>query len=124
MARTPKKQKLDLSKAQQADGALKPIHHIYDLVGVKNVSYRAKTYSQYQEMIRRMNLVELHDHAREVNVVPAATKDLMIDRLERKYLQERPEEREKYYAAVQAGKKDEAEMTVAERAALILQRAR
>lgn len=119
-----RKKKLDLDSAKQADAALPPIRNIFDLVGVKNVSYWQKTYPDYQKYLRGLSMVELIDHAHEVNVVPGPTREIAIDRLERKFLRERPEEHEKYLAAKDKGIKDEQEMTVAERAALIMSRAR
>ncbi len=119
----PKKQ-LDLSTASVADGSLKPVRSVYELMGIKNVSYREKSYGAYQDQLRRMNVIELQDHAYEVGVVPGATKDSMIDRLERKFLQENPDQRDAYYAAKAAGASNAPELSLEEQAQRILARGR
>jgi hypothetical protein len=123
MARKSKKT-IDIGSATVADGSLKPFRSVYELAGIKNVSYWEKTFAAYQSKIRSMNLLELHDHGFTIGVPAGATKDIMIDRLERKFLQENPHERDAYLKARDEGKKDEGDLSVEERAALIMQRGR
>lgn len=122
--RKTKKEPLNLATAMQADGALKPLRSVYDLVGVKNVTYREKTYAAYQEQLRRMDLAQLHEHSYQVGVAGGATKEIAIDRLERKYLLENPEQREQMIAERNAALQGEGELTVAEQAARIRARGR
>lgn len=86
--------KLDIATAQVADGALKAERSIYEIVGFKSVRYRARSYAEYQTMIRKMDLLQLHEHSYEVGAVASPSKEITIDRLERKYLQENRGERE------------------------------
>ena len=118
------KGKINLETASVADGSLKPFNSVYELAGIKNVSYREKSFAAYQNTIRSMNLLELHDHGFSIGVPAGATKDIMLDRLERKFLQENPNERAAYIKARDEGKTDEQELTVAQRAELIMQRGR
>ncbi len=125
VAKASKKQ-FDLSTSQVADGALKPLRSVYEIMGVKNVSYREKTYASYQDQLRRMNVIELQDHAYEIGVLAGSTKDSMIDRLERKFLQENPEQRDAHIAARAAanGKTEADGESIADQAARIIARGR
>lgn len=119
-----RKKKLDLATAKQADGALPSMRQIEEMVGIKGTSYWEKSYGEYQTMLRSKNLIELHDHAFEVGVVPASHRDMMIDRLERKFLQENPDARDKHLASVRAGNGDTGDLPIEDQAKLILSRTR
>lgn len=118
------KKTLNLETAKVADAELKPIRSVYELVGIKNVSYYEKTYPDYQKSLAKMSLLEMHDHAFSIGVPCAASKEIMVDRLERKYLQENPQQREAWKQARDAGKDGEKELSVQEQAKLILSRGR
>lgn len=122
--RKAKKTPLNLDTAIQADGALKPLRSVYELIGLKNVSYREKTYAAYQEQLRRMDLAQLHEHSYQVGVAGGATKEIAIDRLERKYLTENPEQRDQMIAERNAALRDEGELTVSEQATRIRSKGR
>lgn len=121
--RGPKKP-LDLATAEQADGALPSFRSAYELVGIKDVKYRARTFAAYQSDLRAMDLVELQDHAYELAVVPSPSRQIMIDRLEEKYLRENPEQREALVAARQAREALGESESIAERAEKIMAQAR
>ena len=124
---TKKRGKLDLSTATVADGAQKPIRSVYELVGIKDIKYRETTYGSYQGRLKKMNLIELQDHGFSIGVVPASSRDIMIDRLERKYLQENPDAREQYHAertAAQVAAGDDDKLTVRQRAERVMEKAR
>lgn len=123
MARKSAK-KIDITTAQVADGALKAPRSVYEIVGVKNVSYRERTYASYQSQLRKMDLVELHDHAYEVGSVPSPSKEITIDRLERKYLQENPAERAALIEARDKAALEPEELSVHEQAQRIVARGR
>lgn len=84
MARKPK---IDLSKAQTTDGAL-PARSIYEAVGIPTTSYRHASLASYSKMINALDLIELQDHAYEQGVLAGPDRHTLIDRLERKYIQE------------------------------------
>lgn len=97
MARTPKSapkgKKLNLATAEQADGALSSPRSAYEICGIADVKYREKTFAGYSARLHAMDLIELQDHAYELAVVPSPSAQVMIDRLEEKFLRENPVER-------------------------------
>jgi hypothetical protein len=125
MARTPKSgkgKKLDLSTAEQTDGALYSDRTAYEIAGIKEVSYREKSFAAYQTSIRAMDLVELHDHAYNLAVTPSPSRQAMLDRLEEKYLRENPRERESVAKARRAA--NDRPLTIQEQAERILAQGR
>jgi hypothetical protein len=93
------RQKINLATAEQADGALPSFKSVYELCGIKDIKYRESTFAAYQTRLRAMDLIELQDHAYELAVVPSPSAQIMIDRLEEKYLRENPEQRAALAAA-------------------------
>lgn len=105
----PAKRKFNLETAETADGALPSLRSAYELVGIKDFQYKAKTFSEYQGQLRAMDLIELQDHAYDYAVVPSQSAEVMIARLEEKYLRENPEQRLKVAAERQAQMESESE---------------
>lgn len=121
---TTKNTPLNLDTAIQADGALQAPRSVYEIVGIRNVSYREKTFEAYQSALAKMDLIELQDHAYALGVPPGATRTIAIARLEEKYLRENPHERDRVVAARQATVKDDEQLSIKERAERILARGR
>ncbi len=109
------KKKLNLDTAKQVDGALPTVRSVYDLVGAQTLRYRETSFGSYQSRLRRMNLLELHDHAFEVGEVPSPSQDAMIDRLERRFLRENPDLRP-------ARAEDDEKLSMEERALRVMRR--
>lgn len=118
------RKKFNPATTQMADGAMPAIHSAYELMGIKNIKYRERSFAAYQSQLRRMNMVELHDHAFEVGVLAGSSKETVIANLERKFLQENPAEREGFYARRNSETRPDAELSVEERAERIMEQAR
>jgi hypothetical protein len=92
MARTPNKSAksapLNLSTAKTADGALKSPLSVYEIVGISTSPYRTTNLAEYQKTLGKMDLYELHSHAYDIGVLPSHSRSIMLDRLERKFIQE------------------------------------
>lgn len=86
--RTPKK-KLDLSTATVADGALPSSRSVYEILGMNDSIFPTQNYEEYQRLLVGMNTIDLIDHAYKIGVVATSDRNSLIDRLERKFLQER-----------------------------------
>lgn len=87
--RKQSKQKLDLSTATVADGALRAPTSVYEVIGAKYSSYKERNLAEYSASLAKMDLMTLQDHAYNLGVVANANREILVDRLERKYLQER-----------------------------------
>lgn len=79
--------KINLKTAKVSNGAL-PAKSVYEMVGIPTTSYKHKSLADYSKMIGRLNLIELQDHAYEQGVPAGPDRDTLIDRLERKFIQE------------------------------------
>jgi hypothetical protein len=86
---TASKKKLDLSTAIVADGALTSQKSVYEIIGINDSIFPTQNYEQYQKLIAGMNTIDLIDHAYKIGVVATSDRDSLVDRLERKFLQER-----------------------------------
>ena len=115
-----KRQPLDLSTAEQADGALPPIRSVYELVGIKDVRYNERTFTAYSARLNKMDLVELHDHAYDLALTCSPSRSFMIQKLEEKYLKEHPDQREAIYAARQAESVNQDSESIARQAERIM----
>lgn len=83
-----RKSKLNLATAKVADGALRAHKSVYDICGIATTSYKHKDLASYSSMLGSMNLMDLQDHAFKVGVLAGPDRTTLIDRLERKFLQE------------------------------------
>lgn len=93
MARKNGKKALDLDNAEQADGALESPRSAYEIVGIKDYRYRETSFAAYSARLHQMDLSELHDHGYDMAEPISPSRQVMIDRLERKYLRENPHQR-------------------------------
>ena len=84
-----RKKKLDLDTATVADGALRAPRSVYEIVGMNDSMFPTEDYDEYQKILEGMNTIDLVDHAYKLGVVATSDRRSMIDRLERKFLQER-----------------------------------
>lgn len=84
-----RKNKLDLSKATVADGSLRAPKSVYEIVGINDSIFPTENYEDYQKMLASMNTIDLVEHAYKIGVVATPDRNTLIDRLERKFLQER-----------------------------------
>ena len=78
---------VNLSTAQTANGALPSSTAIYDICGISTSHYKARTISDYSKDLNSLNLIELQDEAYKAGVIPSKDRSILIDRLERKFLQ-------------------------------------
>ena len=115
-----RKKRLNIETAEQADGALEATRSAYDIAGIRDVRYRETTFAAYREKLAGMDLIELHDHAYDLAVVPSASRPETIKRLEDKYLSVNPEQRIAYGKERQAAAARAEDETVAQRAERIL----
>jgi hypothetical protein len=83
------KKKLDLNKAKIADGAMKAPKSVYEIIGLNDSIFPTQNYEEYQKIINNMNTIDLVDHAYKIGVVASSDRGIIIDRLERKFLQDR-----------------------------------
>jgi hypothetical protein len=84
-----RKKKLDLTTAKTADGALYSPKSVYEIVGLNDSLFPTSNYEEYQKLLSTMNTIDLVDHAYRLGVVATSDRQSLIDRLERKFLQER-----------------------------------
>ncbi len=77
-----------MSKAQVANGALPAPVSIYGMLGISTDTYRAKNIQEYSKNLANMDLLQLQEEAYEVGIAAFGNRANIIDRLERKYLQE------------------------------------
>lgn len=82
------KKKLDLSTAKVADGALKAPKSLYEVMGISTNRYKIKDLASYEKAIARMDLIELQDEAYDKGVTPNSNRDIIIDRLVRRFIHE------------------------------------
>ncbi len=82
------RKKHDLSTAKVADGALKSPNSVYEMVGISTSSYKSRTLEEYKETLASMNLMELQEEAYRHATPATDNREIIIDRLERKFLQE------------------------------------
>lgn len=80
--------KLNLTTAKIADGSLPAPANVYEIIGHKTSVYRTSNYGEYQRFLKGLNLADMQDHAYDVGEVPIDSRDVLIDRLERRFLEE------------------------------------
>lgn len=95
ISRKGKKSVLNLETAKIADGALSSPANVYEIIGHKISVYRTSDYATYQKQLRSMATYDLQEHAHEVGETPVSNREVLLDRLERRFL----EEGSKYAAA-------------------------
>lgn len=83
------RKKIDLSKAKTADAALRAPKSVYEIIGLNDSIFPTESYQEYQKILANMNMVDLVDHAYKIGVVATSDRNSLIDRLERKFLQDR-----------------------------------
>lgn len=88
-ASTARKPKIDLAKAQVADGALHAPRSVYEVIGARDTQYSHSDYASYQKWLQAQDLITLQDHAYKLGVVATANMGHLVDRLERRFLKER-----------------------------------
>ena len=82
------RKKVDLSTAKVADGELKSSTSVYELLGISTHGYKTSNAAEYTMQLRGMNLLQLQEEAYARAVLPTENKDILIDRLEKKFIQE------------------------------------
>ena len=93
-----KRPKVNLAVAKVADGqgSIEPIAtgstpkytSVYEIMGIIDHSYKTTSLAVYSETLRDMNLYKLHEEAYNRGVPGTDNRETMIDRLERKFIQE------------------------------------
>lgn len=80
-----KKEKVNLNTVSQAHGAIAPTKSIQEILGYTSI-YKEASLEEYQETINKMDDIDLHQHAIDMDVVPGHHKARLIDELERKFI--------------------------------------
>lgn len=80
--------KLDLATAKVADGQLKSPASVYEICGMITNAYGTTSLETYSKRLAEMNLIELQDHAYKIGALATNDRSVLIDRLERKFIQE------------------------------------
>lgn len=70
------------------DAALKPSRSVYEMCGMSDHSYRDISRADYVGTLHNMNLIDLQDEAYQRGVLASDSRDVLLDRLETKFLQE------------------------------------
>lgn len=86
-AKRPRK-RVNLATAHTADGEVKSPTSVYDLLGISTHGYKTTNLTSYTATLKSMNLAELHNEAYARAVLGTDNRDVMIDRLEKKFIQE------------------------------------
>lgn len=82
------RKRIDLSKAKVADGEVRTHTSVYEIMGVSTHGYHTTNASQYSQELRAMNLLQLQDEAYRRAITPTDNREMLLDRLERRFLQE------------------------------------
>lgn len=82
------RKKLDLSKVQVADGALKAPRSVYEIVGFPETDYDTRDIDVYRKELDRMQNFELQEHAARHGVLPSWEREITMGRLEEKFMRE------------------------------------
>ncbi len=82
------KKPIDLATAHVADGAIISPKSVYEIVGISTNSYKTGSYAEYQESLASMSLMQLQEEAFKCGTPATDNRAVIIDRLERKFLQE------------------------------------
>lgn len=86
--RTTPPVKIDLATAKTADGATHTATSVYEICGIRSHSYNTNSYDVYKRNLASMNLMQLQEEAYERGIIASGSSEAIVDRLERKYLQE------------------------------------
>lgn len=80
----------NLATAKTADGAIhnKNATSVYEICGIRTHSYRTNSHEVYSRDLASMNLLQLQDEAFERGIMPSGSREAIIDRLERKFIQD------------------------------------
>ncbi len=85
---TRKKPTINLSTAKIADGASVAPRSVYAICGISESTYKHRSVAEYSKMLNSLNLIELQEHAFGIGIPAGPDRNTLIDRLERRYLQE------------------------------------
>lgn len=80
--------KIDLATAKVADGELKAPVSVYEICGISENAYGTTSFESYKKKLASMNLIQLQDHAFKIGALATQDRSVLIDRLERKFLQD------------------------------------
>jgi hypothetical protein len=82
------RKKVNLATAKVADGEVKSPTNVYDIVGIPTHRYKTTSLASYSANLKAMNLIQLQEEAYNRAVLATESRDILIDRLERKFIQE------------------------------------
>lgn len=86
---TKRPRKVNLATAKVVDAALPAVKSVYEIVGLNDSAFGKQTFEQFQSKLTTMDLYSLQEMARKVGVVPTSKREVLVDRLERRFLQDR-----------------------------------
>lgn len=88
-SRTPrKKPTINLATAKATNGAQLAPRSVYEICGISQSTYKHDSLAAYSRMLNGLNLIELQEHAFGIGIPAGPDRSTLIDRLERRYLQE------------------------------------
>ena len=82
------RKKVNLSTAKVADGEVKSPTSVYEILGISTHGYKTNNLDTYSRDIKAMNLMQLQEEAYERAIIATENRDILIDRLEKKFIQE------------------------------------
>lgn len=82
------RKQVNLATAKVADGQTRTPTSVYEIVGIPTHSYKTNHLSQYSRELSTMNLAQLHQEAYARAVLATDSRDVLVDRLEKKFIQE------------------------------------
>lgn len=85
----PPRKKANLATAKTVDAALPAMKSVYEIVGMNDSVFGKESFEQFQRKIASLDLYSLQDMARKVNVIPHTKREVLVDRLEKRFLQDR-----------------------------------
>lgn len=70
----------------ETTGEQKPIVSIYELIGGAAHPYETLDEKEYEKKLNDMNLVDLQEHAIQLNIVPVDDRERLTDKLVREFM--------------------------------------
>lgn len=87
-AKRGRPKKVNLATAKVADGALSAPKSVYEICGISTHGYNTTNLDDYKGSIKAMNLMQLQEEAYNKGVLPTDSRDMLVDRLEKKFILE------------------------------------
>jgi hypothetical protein len=82
------RKRVNIATAKVADGEIKSPTSVYEILGIPTHGYKSSSLAAYSADLRGMNLYQLQEEAYNRAVLATDSKEVLIDRLEKKFIQE------------------------------------